>query len=418
MSEKKAGARFGCSAQTVCNILRDAEVAARPWNLSAALRKTLIEEYQRGESSVALARAYGVDKSTICRLVREAGIKARGSRKWHFDQSFFTAKKPQTAYWMGFLMADGAIQQIGSALRLSLSVHQRDKGHLAQFCEAIGLPCEAIRECVRTDPFRKIPTPMATVVMSFPKFREWLAPWGIVPRKTYNFVAPNIGRRLYPAYLRGWFDGDGYIGESKYGCLSAVLVNHEREALEWYASALQAIGFSGKASLHYQKNQTGGCWRLYVSRKRDILALAEVLSASEAPCLKRKWEKILDRPRDYFDQFEATPEIVAEFVRLYESSLSTGEIAERYHVSSGTVYRHLRDAGVRIRSARLTKAQEQKVLALYDEGWDQYQVADKFAISQTTVSDVLARNGIEARPRGNRTAQPASDAGRTRRRST
>ena len=65
--------------------------------------------------------------------------------EWFWDFDFFKKRTSVTAYWAGFLMADGSLGKTGkSSHALSLGVAEKDHNHLKKFCDDIGLSEEAI----------------------------------------------------------------------------------------------------------------------------------------------------------------------------------------------------------------------------------------------------------------------------------
>lgn len=105
------------------------------------------------------------------------------------------------AYWIGFIAADGGIH--GNMLRIRLAA--RDVDHLYTFRAGMRLE----------NPVRVVPNggyPAAQIEVSSAQLVADLARWGVTPRKGLvqpfpaDFPAP-----LLPAFLRGYFDGNGTI---------------------------------------------------------------------------------------------------------------------------------------------------------------------------------------------------------------
>ena len=168
---------------------------------------------------------------------RHGGALPLSMKPWKWD--FFKGQTEQVAYWAGFLMADGGLVKDGlSTWCLSLSLHERDIEHLYAFCDAIGLD----RGFVKPQPtkYKEKSYIMYRMTVYHPECAEILLPWGIVPRKTYNYSEPTVALSLLPAYLRGWADGDGNVRVQTGNTIFQVTGNYQ--GLEWYAKALRLIG--------------------------------------------------------------------------------------------------------------------------------------------------------------------------------
>lgn len=105
----------------------------------------VLARYATGQSTLVIAKAYGVAESTIQLTLRRAGVPARsyveaGIRHSarHDALDVLTA---DAAYWCGFLFADGAVQirpkGKGSPL-VSLTLKEPDRGHLVKFRDFLG----------------------------------------------------------------------------------------------------------------------------------------------------------------------------------------------------------------------------------------------------------------------------------------
>src|SRR5262249_185134 len=132
------------------------------------------------------------------------------------------------------------------------------------------------------------------------------------------FLEPTAPIELYPAFLRGWFDGDGnvYIRKKK-SRIIATIAGNER-GLTWFAKALRKIGFRGKARVRLQETEAGRVYYLVISGLENVLELAELLKADSGLRLDRKWcgiRAIKEEKRQEQHQHEA---IKKDVVSAYE----------------------------------------------------------------------------------------------------
>jgi hypothetical protein len=123
-----------------------------------------------------------------------------------------------------------------------------------------------------------------------------LLPWGIVPRKTYNFIAPQIPDFLLPSYLRGWADGDGQIYADGRGARFTVAGGFS--STRWYADALKKSGYSGNISFQ-DRNENSSI--LYVGGVNQTKNIISLLCPEGCFRLERKWNKSYDPEIFLFD---------------------------------------------------------------------------------------------------------------------
>jgi len=110
-----------------------------------------------------------------------------------------------SAYWAGFILADGNVTRNSSLLQIALN--KADESHLLKFCQAIELEGELTPDnsCVRMS-------------VSGKHICHSLADnFGVYPRKSNMCVFPEqIPQHLWSHFIRGVFDGDGSVSCGKY----------------------------------------------------------------------------------------------------------------------------------------------------------------------------------------------------------
>ena len=85
------------------------------------------EQYKNGLSTPKLGKQYGVSHKTIMRAIKRKGFLLRGISKslqrYCLDETVFDVITEESAYWLGFLMADGNIchTKRGKVLKLPVS---------------------------------------------------------------------------------------------------------------------------------------------------------------------------------------------------------------------------------------------------------------------------------------------------------
>lgn len=208
----------------------------------------------------------------------------RASRKIIFNYNFFNELTDKTAYWAGFLMADGCLQDViwrgRRSNRLQLGLAEMDKDHIFRFCDDIGCDKNFIHY-VKTIKGQN----QLKVSLSYNGISDSLLKWGIIPNKTYNYVEPKIPDELIPHYLRGWFDGDGNITKSRFR------ITGNKFALKWYAESLVRLGFDRKISFEKLSNENQVWSRLYTDGKESLQNILSIIKSNEELKLKRKYNE-------------------------------------------------------------------------------------------------------------------------------
>ena len=98
-------------------------------------RFSIITEYKLGNSSLQLAKKYNCSKFSILKLLHLSGTLVEDKRLKIFDETVFDEITEESAYWMGFLMADGNIYLPKGKRnpRITLVLSEKDKEHIVKF---------------------------------------------------------------------------------------------------------------------------------------------------------------------------------------------------------------------------------------------------------------------------------------------
>lgn len=103
-----------------------------------------VSRYEAGESTCAIARKLSISDESVRRRLMLLGIPLRSMstaiRRHTLNESAFTELTPESAYWIGFLFADGHIRpaEPGVSPRIALLLSIKDKGHVEKFREFVG----------------------------------------------------------------------------------------------------------------------------------------------------------------------------------------------------------------------------------------------------------------------------------------
>lgn len=86
-------------------------------------RDNLVDAYLQGATTLALEKEYGISHVAVCGLLSRRGIlknRSQSQRKYPLNESIFQVIDDEaTAYWLGFLAADGYIYKDALSLRIA-----------------------------------------------------------------------------------------------------------------------------------------------------------------------------------------------------------------------------------------------------------------------------------------------------------
>jgi len=138
---------------------------------------------------------------------RMLSLRRNPSLKYNYFEKIDTLEK---AYWLGFIFADGHISKNLDRFRIKLS--KKDKGHLESFCKTIKISIENIKEEISMETNKKY----SVLSIYNQKFIRDLLFHKVVPSKTKIIEISKLNnRKLYLAFLLGYYDGDGIKGTSR-----------------------------------------------------------------------------------------------------------------------------------------------------------------------------------------------------------
>lgn len=145
------------------------------------------------------------------RLDRANPNRRRWSHSFVRHDYFAALDEPVRAYVAGLLAADGNVLERQRRVSLELSRRDRELVYFVRDELAPGFP---VRERVRPDG-------IATAVLAITSTQlcEDLSRLGITPRKSLTLSWPeqHLGRVSSRLFLLGYFDGDGFITQSRSG---------------------------------------------------------------------------------------------------------------------------------------------------------------------------------------------------------
>jgi intein-encoded DNA endonuclease-like protein len=173
--------------------------------------------YNKGLSQHEIAKILNIPRGTLSRWMVEVGIHGRDpgkagkviSQKYFYNENAFeNVTDPNIAYVLGFLMGDGYVVDRGKSKRFLVTLALSDRQIIDDIAEYLGLQNQVkVRKASYKNEQDKI-----SLIVNSTKMSNDLANYGIVPNKTGSEVFTTFNSNsLQWAFLRGFFDADGYI---------------------------------------------------------------------------------------------------------------------------------------------------------------------------------------------------------------
>lgn len=178
-----------------------------------------IKEYIDGDISIVkLAKKYGTSRTHLAEYIKENNIIVENKQNVirMNKNAFEDIDTEEKAYWLGFLYADGYVGTYRNEVGLALK--ESDYSHLVKYKRFIEYMGEIVYS-KRTKSYK--------IQFLNKKMRADLIEKGCTSRKSKTLEFPSfdkVPRELMKHFIRGYIDGDGYVGIENpyYGRLSII----------------------------------------------------------------------------------------------------------------------------------------------------------------------------------------------------
>lgn len=237
----------------------------------------------------ALCRHFGISercKNEMARVVNAAGIESRrcGRQRTHsIREEAFDTITDESAYWTGFLMADGSIhlsKLTGHPEKIQLALSPCDVDHVQAFLDFVGSN-SPIKLTDRADDRPGWGRATLNYVNIYStRLVQSLIDLGVTPRKSLTAKAdPRLATN--PHFWRGVVDGDGFMFTSSQGAFTLGLCSASEAFIRQFVDFCR-LHVDFKANPRLQK-----IWYFRLAHLK-AKAIARVLYSPPGPVLARK----------------------------------------------------------------------------------------------------------------------------------
>ena len=163
----------------------------------------IISMYNKGHGTMYIAHNLNISRVTVQKYLLKGGITLRKtSPRFVYDINFFDRYNDKSAYWAGFIAADGYIRPNRATLHIKLAII--DYNHLLKFCKEIQY--HYIPKKAKNNSYCYIDVSGTWFVNGLKKNFD------ISSNKTKNVrIYDKIPKKYLSHFLRGYFDGDGCV---------------------------------------------------------------------------------------------------------------------------------------------------------------------------------------------------------------
>lgn len=244
-----------------------------------------------------IAVQFDKDRSTIALWVKKFGLKrprimpVRSAKRYAVNDHYFeTIDTERKAYWLGFLAADGCVQNSKGKRILTVELQSGDRDHLETLKSDLGYTGPIYYDRVR-EKFGKITRSDLLQVTSW-RVAAHLEGHGLPPRKSKILKPPAIEEDLVRHWIRGYFDGDGSVSIVQTTRNICGSFFGTKQVTEWIASHLQA-SYCTKAFAYEVVAKNG--WQLCFNGNGVAARIASYLYRDATIYLQRKHAKFHER---------------------------------------------------------------------------------------------------------------------------
>lgn len=180
--------------------------------------KWLREQFEKYKIPSLVSNMTGYPRTCITRYAIKYNIydaKYTREKTNYVDEEYFcNIDNEKKAYFLGFIMADGNMyKRNNGSYQFSIKIKSTDKDILLKFADEIKFNKDKIKE--RSENRNDTITHCTEIKIYNQAFCKSLIALGVVPRKTGKEKMPNIPKEYQKDFIRGYIDGDGWIGKDR-----------------------------------------------------------------------------------------------------------------------------------------------------------------------------------------------------------
>lgn len=254
--------------------------------------------YLEGNSTTEISNLANVSDRYIRSVLTAQGIekRAKGSwkRKFKVNEHYFKTWNSEMAYILGFLSADGCIV----SNQQTVSFAQKEKYLLEEIKSALESEHPII---VNSDTGVFILNIHSKIMKD-----DLVNLHGITPKKSRTLKFPDIPEEYVSHFIRGYFDGDGYVS---YRNFFISIVGGSIQFMNRLKEIFEQKGFEPNFTSHETH------YRVYVSGRKTIKEFSNWIYQDKNICLIRKYNEFMKEEKDI--------SVLKNNMKIHRNALST-----------------------------------------------------------------------------------------------
>ncbi len=199
----------------------------------------IIELYKEGKSTTELGKLANVSPRYIRMLLNDNDVerRAHGSwkRKYTVNEDYFKTWSNNMAYILGFFAADGMVARDAQLISFS----QKEKYILEDIKKEMGSNHPIIKSEKSGIYILNLGSKILKNVL--------MKLHGILPNKAGSIKFPSVPKQYMSHFIRGYFDGDGYVKYEKY---FMSIVGGSKSFMESLRDEIENNGFETNFTEH------------------------------------------------------------------------------------------------------------------------------------------------------------------------
>ncbi len=240
-----------------------------------------------GTSRAALAEQLGRPEWSIKDRAKRLGLRRDPhATRFRVRSDAFTLLCPETAYVLGFILADGCLY------KNTVSIVNTEREIMERIRDALGSD-HPLGECWSGQPPRRV----YRLLLFDPQVCADLRLRGLTPKKSLTATMPDVPDALFFHFLRGYFDGDGSAYMRPGHQLDISWGSASRVLLEQIAHRLPLLSALAARPIR-QASPGQHFWRL-TYHGRAALQLADLMYADSGDLSIARKRAIVERFRAY-----------------------------------------------------------------------------------------------------------------------
>lgn len=259
----------------------------------------MIQLYTEGKSTLEIALLANVSARYIRMVLTDNNVPRRAigswKRKYGITEDYFKTWSNNMAYILGFIAADGVIQKesyILEDIKKELNTNQPLYQNKKTGVYMLNINSKTIKD-------------------------DLMNIHGIMPCKSFNIEFPFVPEEYLHHFIRGYFDGDGYVNYETYtvsfvggsynfmNSLNQILQNHNLPADLLDQNKHYRVILSGRKSIQLFSNWIYKDKDIYLHRKYEVFQ-KESLSLDQLQDRKLKQTAVKQRKRNFLKEYMKT----------------------------------------------------------------------------------------------------------------